>query len=69
MTVFWKRVCNKFERITKRIYVSVEWRTKNLIEMRQQQLKQEVKSGYGYETRDDMWTKAIDDWNNVIEAY
>ena len=69
MTAFWKRVRNKFERITKRTYASVERRTKVLIEMRQQQLKQEAKAGHGHEARDDMWTKAIDDWNDVIEAY
>lgn len=66
MQVFWKRVRNKFERITKRTYASVERRTKDLLEMRQEQLKKESKAGHGHEARDDVWTQAIDDWNEVV---
>ena len=54
MKVFWKRVRTKFEKVINRAYASVKRRTKDLLEIREEQLKKEAKAGHGHEARDDV---------------
>ena len=44
----------KFEKVINRAYASVKRRTKDLLEIREEQLKKKAKAGHGYVTRDDV---------------
>ncbi len=66
---FWTRVRAQFQKITKRTYASVERRARDLLEIRHNQLRREAESGHGHEARDDKWTKTMDAWDLVVQAY
>ena len=44
----------KFEKVINRAYASVKRRIKDLLEIREEQLKKEAKAGHGHVARDDV---------------